>query len=269
MRGGTLCAKPRTQACLAISGDGCSWYLIGASPEIRAQIESFPALHPRPPRQTPLAGLLLLNGDLDHTLGLLSLREWSRLDIYATSAVREAFTKDNVLNRAIQRYENHSVWHQVQPGVAFELKGGLRVDPVAIPGKPPIYVSGADQDHQDWNLGLRITHGKRVLGYFPGVAAINDILLSALDGLDALFFDGTLWSDDEMICLGLAQMRGRDMAHLPVSETLKTLHNLDIAKRWFIHVNNTNPILDETSMQAGLIRDAGWRVAEDSEEFEL
>lgn len=262
-------AKPRTQACIAISGDGDHWYLIGASPEIRAQIESFPALHPRPPRQTPLAGILLLNGDLDHTLGLLSLREWSRLDIYATSAVQAAFTQGNILNRALQRYENHSVWHRIEPGQSFELKGGLRIDPIAVPGKPPIYVTDTNRADREWNLGLRIAQGDSVIGYFPGVAAVDAALARALTGLQALFFDGTLWADDELISLGLAQVRGRDMAHLPVAETLRHLHDLDTSRRWFIHVNNTNPILDEASEPARRVRDAGWRVAEDGEEFAL
>lgn len=212
---------------------------------------------------------MLLNGDLDHTLGLLSLREWSRLDIYATAAVADAFTRGNVLNQALCRYENHSVWHRIEPDVPLELAGGLQIEPIAVPGKPPIYLVDASRTDCRWNLGLRIAHRGRVLGYFPGVGAIDDALRAALRGLDALFFDGTLWSDGELIELGLAQVRGRDMAHLPVSETLDALRDVEVARRWFIHINNTNPILREDSAEAGRVRAAGWQLAEDGQELDL
>jgi pyrroloquinoline quinone biosynthesis protein B len=139
---------------------------------------------------------------------------------------------------------------------------------VAIPGKPPLYVTDADRADPGWNLGLRIGHRGKRLGYFPGVASIDAGLRAALGGLDALFFDGTLWSDSELIDLGLAQVRGRDMAHLPVSETLQALHGIDVARRWFIHINNTNPMLREDSPEAERVHAAGWALAQDGQEFE-
>lgn len=274
VRSGRLRARPRTQASIAISGNERDWYLIGATPEIRSQIESFAALHPRAPRHTPLAGIVLLNGDLDHTLGLLSLREWSQLTIHATRLVTEGFTRDNVLNRALCRYDGHSTWVAMTPGVPFELAGGLRVEPVAVPGKAPLYVRDADGSAAGWNLGVRITDlgSGGSVGYFPGVARIDAALRVSLQGLQALFFDGTLWSETELIDLDLARVRGRDMGHVPVGGpdgSLQQLRAIDVPQRYFIHINNSNPLLDEDSAEAAELASSGWKLAEDGLELVL
>jgi pyrroloquinoline quinone biosynthesis protein B len=271
LREGTIRARPRTQASVALSADGEQWYLLGASPEIRSQLEGFPALQPRAARHTPIAAIFLTNGDLDHTLGLLSLREWSRITVYATDCVRDAFCSGNVLNRALQRFPGHSQWLSLIPGVACELSGGLTVEPVLVAGKPPLYAAPAGGD-EPWTIGLKFTHAGRSLGFFPAVARIDAALQAALAGLDLLLFDGTLWSDTELIDLGLANVTGQQMAHVSVggaAGSLAQLQSVAIGRRVYIHINNTNPILREDSPEAAAVRAAGWSVAEDGQELIL
>ena len=270
VRGGTIAARARTQASVAISGDGNRWYLLGASPEIRSQLESFPALHPRGPRHTPIEAIFLANGDLDHTLGLLSLREWSQITVYATDAVRDAFCQGNVLNRALQRFEGHSRWLSLTPGAAFDLPCGIRVQPIEVPGKPPLYAAQTGVNQSGWNVGLKFSLAGKSVGFFPSVARLDDTLLTALQGLDVLLFDGTLWTDTELIDLGLAKVTGRQMAHMSVGGpegSLQRLQDASIARRVYIHINNTNPMLREDSNEAGAVRAAGWTIAEDGQEF--
>lgn len=275
MREGSVASEVRTQECVALSADDEHWFLIGASPEIRGQIEAFPPLHPKGARHTPIAGVLLTNGDLDHCLGLLSLREWSRVAIYATHRVRQAFTEGNVLNRALQRYEGHSVWHTLHIGERYVLRlpdgspSGLIVEPVAVPGKPPIYAaSGADPADPEWNIGFQIEEsatGTR-LAYFASVGRLTAELHSAIAGADCLFFDATLWSATELIDLGLAEVNAADMAHWPVGGadgSLEQLRGIDVPQRIYIHINNSNPMLVATSGPARAVRDAGWTIAYD------
>jgi pyrroloquinoline quinone biosynthesis protein B len=269
LRAGTLQARARTQASVAISADGEHWYLLGASPEIRSQLESFPALHPRAARHTPIEAIFLTNGDLDHTLGLLSLREWSHITVYATDCVRDAFCSGNVLNRALQRFEGHSRWLSLQPGSPVELTGGLQVETVAVAGKPPLYASQVPGDNH-WTVGLKFNHAGRSVAFFPAVARIDAALQAALAGVDLLLFDGTLWSDTELIDLGLANVTGRQMAHVSVGGSdgsLAQLQPVPIGQRVYIHINNTNPILREDSAEAAAVRAAGWSIAEDGQEF--
>lgn len=271
LRAGTLPAKARTQASVALSADGHHWYLLGASPEIRSQLESFPALHPRAARHTPIEAVFLTNGDLDHTLGLLSLREWSRITVYATKCVREAFCSGNVLNRALQRFEGHSRWLPLQPGNTLALPGDLQVEAVAVTGKPPLYAAQLASDHP-WTVGLKFKQAGRSVAFFPAVARIDAALRSALAGVDLLLFDGTLWSDTELVDLGLANVTGRQMAHVSVGGSdgsLAQLERVPIGQRVYIHINNTNPMLREDSAEAAAVRAAGWIIAEDGQEFEV
>jgi len=279
IRDGSIPARARTQASVALSVDDEHWYLLGASPEIRSQLESFPALRPRAARHTPIEAIFLTNGDLDHTLGLLSLREWSRITVYATECVRDAFCHGNVLNRALQRFEGHSRWMSLEPGVPQELMAGLRVEPVRVAGKSPLYAAHTSPEmaspemaaaNAAWTVGLKFTHAGRSVGFFPAVARIDAALRAALAGLDLLLFDGTLWSDTELIDLGLANVTGQQMAHVSVGGSegsLAQLQGLGIRHRVYIHINNTNPMLREDSTQAAAVHAAGWSIAEDGQEF--
>jgi pyrroloquinoline quinone biosynthesis protein B len=280
LRGGALQARARTQESIAVSADNEHWFLVNASPEIRAQIEGFARLHPRAARDSPIAGILLTNGDMDHCLGLLCLRESHPLQIYATQQVRRGFTEGNSLYATLERFAGQTTWRIVQPGQAQELKfldgrsSGLDVEAIAVPGQPPLHLRGRLEASPEDNVGFRIRD--RVTGrsmiYLSGVAAVTPAVLAGIEGTQCVFFDGTFWAADELIELGLGDKRAEDMAHLPIggaNGSLERLANIKTPQRYYIHINNTNPILREDSAEYAAVSAAGWRVAYDGLEFEL
>ena len=190
-RRGTGVVRPRTQETVAVSADGVSWFLLNVSPEIRAQIESFPPLTPREPRHSPIAGLILTNGDLDHCLGLLSLRESHPLTVYATESVRVGFTGGNVLYRTLERFDGQVTWRalSVEPGRAQPLgDSGLTVTAIATPGKLPLHLETSCTPSPEDNIGLLIddtrTGGR--LAYFSGVAGQAPAITRALADADGV-----------------------------------------------------------------------------------
>jgi pyrroloquinoline quinone biosynthesis protein B len=274
VRAGTLRARPRTQESVAVSADERAWFVLNASPEIRQQIESFPALHPRAPRDTPIAGVLIGNGDLDHCLGLLSLRENQPLVVYATESVRRGFTEGNILYRTLQRFPDQVTWRVLKPGREEELGGGLSVEPVAVAGKMPVHLEGSTAPDPGDNVGFRLReHGSgRILAYFSSVGAMTPALEAALSDADCVFLDGTFWSSDELPALGLGTKRAEDMAHWPVGGpggSLAALAGLRAGRRVLIHINNTNPLLREDSDERRAAAAAGWEVAWDGLEIAL
>ena len=262
-----------------MSADGARWALINVSPEIRAQIDAFPGLHPHGPRRTPIGAILLTSGDLDHCLGLLSLREDQRLRVYATPAVRRSFVDDNRLARTLDRFPGHVTWEALVPGRAVDLRDadgdglGIRVTPVSVPGKPPIHAEAGEAPSPEDNVALMLEDGfGRRLAYASGAGELTPELLAAVDGADALFFDGTFWSEDELPSLGLGTKRAAQMAHLPIggpSGSLARLGGLEVGRRIYIHINNTNPILREDSPERAAVEAAGWEVAVDGMELSL
>jgi len=272
--------RPRTQETVAVSADGASWFLLNVSPEIRAQIESFPPLTPRAPRHSPIAGLILTNGDLDHCLGLLSLRESHPLTVYATESVRTGFTKDNVLYRTLERFEGQVTWRALavgpepEPGREQPLgDSGLTVTAIATPGKLPLHLETTSTPSPGDNIGLviRDTRTGGRLAYFSGVAGPAPAIARALADADALFFDGTFWSSDELIVAGLGTRRAEDMAHWPVggAEGSAAFLASQRGRKILIHINNTNPILRETSAERQALEAAGIEVAADGLELSL
>ncbi len=280
LRAGTLAARPRTQESVAVSADGAHWFLLNASPEIRQQIEAFPPLHPRDPRHSPIQGIVLTNGDLDHCLGLLSLRESHPLVVYATERVRRGFTEGNVLYRTLERFPGQVTWRSLKLGREEELAlaggrpSGLTVEALALPGKLPIHLEGGLAPDPEDNVGLRVreTATGRLLAYLPAVGAPAPALQAALDGAACVFFDGTFWSSDELPGQGLGGKRAEEMAHWPIGGeggSLPVLRGLPAARRIYIHVNNTNPVLREDSAERAAVAAAGWEVAADGLELDL
>jgi pyrroloquinoline quinone biosynthesis protein B len=268
---------------VAVSADGAHWFLLNASPEIRQQIESFPGLWPQAARHSPIAGILLTNGDLDHTLGLLSLRESHPLVLYATEVVRRGFTEGNVLYRTLQRFEGQVRWQLLEPGLEQRLllgpsavDSGLRVTALPVAGKRPLHLegAGAGPPSPGDNVAFRIRDvgtGK-ILAYAPAVAARSGALEEAVAGADAVFFDGTFWQSDELIAAGLGTRRAEDMAHWPVGGeggSLPYLSSLPAARKILIHINNTNPMLVEPSAERAAVSAAGVEVAHDGMELAL
>ena len=281
LRGGTIRATARTQECVAVNADGAdSCVLLNCSPEIRAQIESAPVLHPRGPRHSPIAAILLTNGDLDHCLGLLSLRESHRLIVYATDAVQRGFTHGNVLYRTLERFPGQVTWRLLKIGSAeaiVDVDGrptGLTAETIVTPGKPPVHLEGQKAPEPEDSVGVCVREVRtgRVLAYLSGVASITDDVRRALTGADAVFFDGTFWSSDELPAQGLGTKRAEQMAHLPVAGadgSLAGLADLRAGRRIYIHVNNTNPMLREDSSERAAVAAAGWEVAWDGMEVRL
>jgi len=282
MRAGTIAALPRRQESVAVSPAGDSWLLLNASPEIRAQIESFSGLWPREPRHSPIAGIVLTNGDLDHVLGLLSLRESHPLTVYATETVRRGFTEGNVLYRTLQRFDGQVTWRTLRLGeemTAFTEAGTrLSLLPFAVPGKRPIHLEGpnalppSDED----NIGLVVRtdgpSGVRTVAYAAAAAGWTPEMERRFAGADAVFFDGTFWSSDELIAAGLGTKRAEDMAHLPVGGPeggLAHLTRMRARRRILIHINNTNPMLREDGPEHAAVVAAGVEVARDDMELTL
>jgi pyrroloquinoline quinone biosynthesis protein B len=279
-RHGTIQAQARSQECVAVSADGVGWLLLNCSPEIRQQIESFPGLHPRGPRDSPIAAILITNGDLDHCLGLLSLRESHPLVLYATEPVRRGFVEDNVLYRTLERFPEQVTWRPLKLGGEQEIAGtdgrgiGLTVAPLAVPGKPPIHLERRAPPSPEDNIGVRVREPAtgRVLVYCSAAAAVTDDMRRAFAGADAVFFDGTFWSSDELPGLGLGAKRAEEMAHLPVGGadgSLARLADLAVGRRVYIHINNTNPMLRDDSPERAQVVAAGWEIAGDGMEVRL
>lgn len=280
LRNGTVSATARTQASLAVSADGDAWFLLDASPDIPLQIERCWDLHPRRPRHSPITGILLTSGDLDHCLGLLALRESQPLVVWATETVRYGFTEGNPLYRTLQRFPRQVTWQVLKPGCAEPLAGpdggpsGLTVQAVPVPGKPPLHLEAITAPHAEDCVGLRVrdTRTERVLAYLPGVAAMGPGVQEAIAGADCLFFDGTFWSSDELPAQGLGTARAEAMGHLPIGGpggSLATLTGLDVPRRIYTHMNNTNPILRADSPERRQVVAHGWEVAWDGMEVVL
>ena len=288
LRAGTFHGKARTQAQVAIAADGQSWFLLGACPDLRAQIEATPELRPRPGanreavRQSPISGVVLANADIDHTLGLLLLRELQPLRVYATASVRRIFTEDNSMFGMLQRVQGQVSWTDLVPGAAFSLHhpagedSGLRCRAISLGSHYPTYVSSrrrSELKSAEASLGLIVDapSGKR-LAYVPAVPQIDEAMLGELDSVDLLLFDGTFWSDDELIRMQGSGQTARQMGHVPVSSdtgSLSQLAGLSRPRKIYLHINNTNPMLNEAGPEYQQVRNAGWEVAEDGWQFEL
>ncbi len=277
MRSGSLRGASRRQESIALSADGEAWFLLNASPEIREQIESFPPLWPRQLRHSPIAGIVLTNGDLDHCLGLLSLRESQPLTLYATSAVRAGFTDGNVLYRTLERFEGQTTWRTLSLGVSRGLgaeDSALSLTAFPVPGKRPIHLEGRGPASEEDNVGLLIRDraANRTVAYVPAAAAWTTTLERMLAEVDVVFFDGTFWSSAELLTAGVGSKRAEDMAHLPVggpAGTLSHLARITAARRVLIHINNTNPLLRNDSPERAETTAAGIEVAFDGMEMEL
>lgn len=286
VRAGTFRGKTRTQTQVAISANDRTkaetndWFLLGASPDLRAQIEATPELHPRNGiRQSPIAGAVLTNADIDHVLGLLLLRELQPLRVHATEPVRRILTEDNSMFAMLQRVPNQLTWTSFSPRTTFSLHtpsgedSGLRCRALSLGTHYPAYVSQQRQsalNAAEASLGLMVgtSSGKR-LAYMPAVPQIDDALLKELDSADVLLFDGTFWSDDELIRIQGSGQTAQQMGHVPVTESLSKLAQLRRPRKIYLHINNTNPMLNEAGPEFRQVRESGWEIAEDGWQFEL
>jgi len=269
-------AKARSQIQVAVSADGRAWHLLGASPDLPRQIESNPCLHPRQSlRDSPIASVILTCAEVDQSLGLLLLREFHPFTVYATASVRDILLGDNSMFGMLHRVPRQVEWHAVNPGAPFEVGSGMQVEAISMGGGYPSYV-GADRlarcRADEAVVGLSVRHGGRGMLFLPGVPGIDDALLARMEQCDLLLLDGTFWSDDEFIRVWPDARTARAMGHLPISGpggTLDRLAALRRPRKVFVHINNTNPILDEDSAEHSAVREAGWEVACDGMTIEL
>ncbi|MDG3442913.1 pyrroloquinoline quinone biosynthesis protein PqqB [Nitrospirillum amazonense] len=278
-RAGDPAVRPRTQASLAVSRDGRDWFLLNASPDLRQQIAANPALHPSHGlRSTPIAGVVLSGGDVDVIAGLLNLRERQPFTLHGTARtlgildanpIFEVLARDVVARRALPLNERVPLTGAGIGGA----ESGLWIELFPVPGKVPLYLEGHDDpppivEGED-TVGVALDDGERRFFFIPGCAAMTAALADRLRGAELVFFDGTLYTDTEMIDAGLGKKTGLRMGHMSVDATLAAFAGLDVRRRVFIHINNSNPILMDDSPQRRVVDQAGWEVAYDGMEIAL
>jgi pyrroloquinoline quinone biosynthesis protein B len=264
----------RTQSALAASGDGENWVLLNCSPDIREQIGATPSLHPcGNPRGSPIRAVVLSGGDVDHIGGLLSLREQARFDLHAPPPVLEVIAKNSVFNVLDKDLVVKCPLLENQP---VKLPGGLKVVAFHVPGKVPLYLEKTSTEansSEAFTLGLRLSDSNnRSIAYIPSCAGANDRVRSAIAAVDILFLDGTLWTDDELIRTAAGQKTGRQMGHMPIwgrDGSIAAFKGLSCRRRYFVHINNTNPLNCENSPERKLAEAAGWTIPRDGDEISL
>ena len=263
--------RARTQASLAVSSGRQHWTLLNASPDLRAQIQANSALHPRDLRASPIASVVLTGAEIDQTAGLLSLRERSPFALIATAATLAAVADNPMFGVLASDVVTRRAF---SPGGKFPLGEGIQAELFMVPGKLPLYLEGDEPDtaaESAANVGVEISDGAKRLAYVPGAAAMTPALRERLARADVILFDGTLLTDDEMIRAGTGKKTGRRMGHMPIEGeggSLEALQGLP-ARKIFVHINNTNPILVDGSPERRRIESAGWEVAWDGMEIGL
>jgi pyrroloquinoline quinone biosynthesis protein B len=289
--GCTVCRKARnehpelrsTQASIAISADGDHWFLINASPDLRQQLIATPQLHPKAGtlRHSPISGVVLTNGEVDAVAGLLSMREGSPFTIYAHPRVLAILGSNsifNVLNEKNVRRQPIEVDEAFEPALPDGSPSGIEILPFAVSGKGAWYLEGkahpAGDDGAGDTLGLRIgdkASGKHMY-FLAACAGVTSDLRSRLKGASAVFFDGTVWRDDELIVAGLGNKTGQGMGHIAMSGdsgAIATLADLDVGQKIFLHINNSNPVLLRDSAERKTAERAGWQIPTDGTEIVL
>ena len=275
--------KSRTQTQVAISDDHHAWFLLNTSPDLRLQIEATAALHPcGKGRQSPIAGVLLTSGDIDQVAGLLSLRELQPFRIYCTASIRRILREQNSVFGMLNRVPDQVEWTEVDSNANFLLtaiagaNSGIACTVFSLGSRYPPYVSPEQSKSlraEEALLGVVATSSSgMLLAYMPAVPVVDDALLKRLADTDLLLFDGTFWSDDELIRVQGSGSTARAMGHIPVSGaegSLRKLAELQRPRKVFVHINNTNPMLDESGPEHAAVRNAGWEIAEDGWSLDL
>jgi pyrroloquinoline quinone biosynthesis protein B len=278
VRKGTLRARPRTQSSIAVSANGTDWVLFNASPDVLAQLRATPELQPaRAIRDTAVRAIVLIDAQIDHTTGLLMLREGAPLEVHCTDMVRDDLTTGNPLFRILDHYCGVR-WHRIAvDGVsAFDVAGaeGLSFTAVPLKSKAPPYSPHRHDPHRGDTIGVQVVDlaSGKALFYAPGLGEIEPHLAPFLAEADCLMVDGTFWTEDELVRLEISTKRAHDMGHLPQSGPggmIEVLGPLRAARKILIHINNTNPILNEDSPERRTLEAAAIEVAYDGMDVRL
>ncbi len=284
LRGGSVNARPRTQAQVAVSSGPSSWFLLNASPDLRQQILATPQLSVTSSSPgSPISTILLTSADVDCVMGLLHLREFHPLHIYSTLSVRRILTEENSLFRVLTRSNPPVRWDTLPLDRLIPLvapsspsaKDGFFCKAVPLLGGFPDYVSDSLKGNfppEEAVIGLQLVHKEKRFFYAPSVPGVGENWQRSVDESDLALLDGTFWKDDELIQAKRSRRTARDMGHLPLSGErgmLKRTFRLGKTKRFIIHINNTNPVLNEESPEHRAVREAGWEIAYDGMEFYL
>ncbi len=282
-RGDDPAARQRTQSSIALSVDGARWFLCNASPDLRQQIAENDILHPSEGlRHSPIQGVVLTNADVDHTAGLLNLRESQPLSLYGTGKVLDVLAANSIFNVLNPQFvaRNTLTLDEPTPLVCPDgSESGITVVPFSVPGKVALWLEEKDKPLELGAVGedtialeIRGADDAARVFYIPGCASVPDWLAARLRGAALVLFDGTLWVDDEMIRSGVGIKTGQRMGHMSVSGedgTIAAFADLEVSRKVFIHINTTNPILLDDSAERAAAVNAGWEVAHDGMEITL
>ncbi len=273
VRRGTIKARARTQSSICVSGDGINWVLFNASPDVLKQVQEFPPLQPaRAIRDTGIVAIVLIDAQIDHTTGLLMLREGTvKREIYCTDVVKGDLTTGNPLFNILGYYcgvNHHAVPTDGKNSFAIPGAPNLKFTAVALKSAAPPYSPHRNDPHPGDTIGVLVedTRNGKKLFYAPGLGEIESHLSPLMEQADCIMVDGTFWTDTEMIDLGLMDKTARDIGHIPQSGPggmIEELARFPRARRVLIHINNTNPILDEESPQRRELEAAGIEVSYD------
>lgn len=277
VRTGTIQAKARTQSSIAVSENGTDWVLLNASPDIRQQLFEFKAAQPaRKLRDTGITSVILMDSQLDHTTGLLTLREGCPMNVWCTEMVHQDLTSGFPVFNMLKHWNGGLQYHEINPKQAFKVDGfeNLEFLPLIIKSAAPPYSPHRHDPHDGDNIALIIKDHKtqKQLFYAPGLGKIDDQIMQIMQSSDCVMIDGTLWTDDEMQQTGVGTKTGREMGHLYISGeggSMSYLNQLSTPKKVLIHINNTNPILNEDSSQFAELKANGVEVAYDGMQIEL
>ncbi|WP_442772214.1 pyrroloquinoline quinone biosynthesis protein PqqB [Paenirhodobacter enshiensis] len=268
-------ALPSGQVSLALSANGEDWVIVNASPDILSQIRATPELHPRGLRQSPIRAVALTNGEIDAVAGLLSLREGTPFELWASARVQQTLTENSLFDVLKPGIVARKALHPETPFRPAAPDGrdlGLEILPFTVPGKPAWYLRDHALPDEGDTVALEIRAGGKKLFIFTACAEVTDPLRERLRGADLVFFDGTLWRDDEMIRAGLAQKTGASMGHLSISGpegAIARLADLGIARKVFVHINNSNPVLRPASPERAETEAAGWEIGHEGARYTL
>lgn len=277
-RAGDSGARPRTQACVAVTSDGQHWFLLNASPDLRQQMFATPQLWPAQGlRSSPVAGVVLTGGDVDAIAGLLTMRERQAFSIHATAPVLQVLDSNSVfeaLARDIVTRQRLMLDRETELALPDGRPSGLCCTAFAVPGKVPLYLEADEQpaiEADERTVGLMLhAGGGPAMFYIPGCAAMTPELSDRLRGAALVLFDGTLWTDDEMIRAGLGPKTGRRMGHMSMAGpegTMAAFAGLGVRRKVLIHINNSNPVLLDDSPERAQAAAMGWEVAWDGMEL--